>query len=148
MTRDDLAGTWRMVSEEEVHADGLITYPFGNDRLAQIIYSPDGFMAVVATDAVRTKVTEKCHRMDLDAASPEERARAAMGCVAYAGRFEVEGDKVRHHVDMALNPNVMGLTRTRSISLDGDDLTLTTPADNAGTFGRISWRRARKFEGK
>jgi Mg-chelatase subunit ChlI len=143
MTRDDLAGTWRMVSEEEVHADGRISYPFGHDRLAQIIYSPDGFMSVVATDAVREKVTDKCHRMDLDAASPEERARAAVGCVAYAGRYEVEGDKVRHHVDMALNPNVVGVSRMRSVALDGDDLTLTTPADKAGTFGRIRWRRIR-----
>ena len=143
MTRHDLVGTWRMVSEEEVHADGLITYPFGHDRLAQIIYSPDGFMSVVATDAVREKVTDKCHRMDLDAASVVERARAVMGCVAYAGRFEVEGEKVRHHVDMALNPNVVGLSRIRSIALEGDDLTLTTPADKVGTFGRIRWRRAR-----
>ena len=144
ITRADLAGAWRMQSEDEVHRDGRVTYPFGHERLAQIIYTADGFMAVVATDVERPKVTEKCNKMDLDAASVEERARAAMGCVAYAGRFEIDGDKVRHHVDMALNPNVVGLTRMRGITLEGDDLTLTTMPDSEGTFGRIRWRRVRQ----
>ena len=109
------------------------------------MYSPDGYMAVVNTPIGRAKVSETVARMDLDATTKDERAAAALGVVAYAGRFEVVGDEVRHTIFTAVNPNRVGDTQMRHITLSGDDLTLTSPPDKQGNHFRIHWRRAAKM---
>jgi hypothetical protein len=132
MTKDDLVGVWRAAGAERANA-----------RRAQIMYSSDGFMAVLSTPAQRRTVAEQQSRMDLDAASAGERADAALGCVAYAGRFEVKGDMVKHHIEIALNPNLVGHSRVRRIELNGDSLTLCTLPDAQGKVERIQWQRVK-----
>jgi hypothetical protein len=102
-------------------------------------------MAVVNTPIARKPVAETVARMDIDATTPEQRAAAVLGVVAYAGRFEVTGDEVRHSIFTAVNPNRVGDTQVRHITLAGDDLTLTSPPDRQGNHFRIHWRRAAKM---
>lgn len=143
MKNADLVGVWRVLGEETVLEDGTVKP--GVPRTAQIMYSADGYMGVVSAPNGRKPVSEPVSRMDLDGASASERAEAAAGCVAYAGRFEVKGDTVHHHIDTALNPNLVGQTRSRRIELKGDDLTLTTLPDADGNYGRIRWRRVARM---
>jgi Lipocalin-like domain len=143
MKNDDLVGVWRERGREIVRADGSVIADVA--RASQIMYSADGYMAVVNTPSGRAKVSETVARMDLDATSKDERAEAALGVVAYAGRFEVVGDEVRHTIFTAVNPNRVGGTQTRHITLTGDDLTLTSPPDKQGNYFRIHWRRAAKM---
>ena len=82
--------------------------------------------------------------LDLDATTPDERAAATLGVVAYAGRFEVTGEQVRHTIFTANNPNRIGDTQVGHVTLAGDDLTLTAPPDSQGNHFRIHWRRAAK----
>jgi len=84
-------------------------------------------------------------RMDLDATSPEERAEAALGVVAYAGTYAVKGEEVHHTLFTAINPNRIGHTQVRRVTLSGDDLTLAAPPDAQGNSFRIHWRRASKM---
>ncbi len=143
MKNADLVGVWRERGREIVRADGSVTADVA--RASQIMYSPDGYMAVVNTPIARKKVPETVARMDLDATTPEQRAGAALGVVAYAGRFEVSGEEVRHTLFTAVNPNRVGDTQVRRITLAGDDLTLTSPPDQQGNHFRIHWRRAAKM---
>ena len=143
MKNEDLVGVWRERGREIVRADGSVTADFV--RASQIMYSPDGYMAVVNAPIGRKKVAETVARMDLDAATKDERAQAALGVVAYAGRFEVSGSEVRHIIFTAVNPNRVGDTQVRTITLSGDDLTLTSPPDRQGNHFRIHWRRAAKM---
>ena len=142
MQNEDLVGVWRERGREIVRADGSVTADVA--RASQIMYSPDGYMCVVNTPTARKKVSETVARMDLDATTPGERAEAALGVVAYAGRFEVTGKQVRHTIFTAVNPNRVGATQVRRITLSGDDLTLTAPPDSQGNHFRIPWRRAAK----
>ena len=143
MKNEDLVGVWRERGREIVRADGSVTADVL--RASQIMYSPDGYMCVVNTPTARDKVAETVARMDLDATTPEQRAAAARGVVAYAGRFEVTGEEVRHTIFTAINPNRVGDTQVRRITLTGDDLTLTSPPDSQGNHFRIHWRRAAKM---
>ncbi len=143
MTKDDLVGVWRERGREIVRADG--TAEADVPRASQIMYTADGYMAVVNAPIERTRVKETAPRMDLDATSAAERAEAAIGVVAYAGTFEVTGEEVRHHLFTAINPNRVGDTQRRHITLKGDDLTLTAPTDAQGNHFRIHWRRAAKM---
>ena len=143
MRNEDLVGTWRERGRELVAADGTIKPDV--PRASQIMYTSDGYMAVVNAPKGRKRVNETVERMDLDATSAAERAEAAIGVVAYAGRFEVSGDEVRHILFTAVNPNRVGDTQRRHITLNGDDLTLTAPPDAKGNSFRIHWRRANKM---
>jgi hypothetical protein len=143
MTKDDLVGVWREVGRELVGPDGSVKRDI--PRASQIVYTADGYMSVVNAPRGRAAVTEADSRMDLNAAGAEARAQAALGVVAYAGRFEVEGDVVLHRIFTSLNPNRVGETQQRRATLNGDDLTLAAPPDARGATFRIHWRRAAKM---
>ena len=98
------------------------------------MYSADGYMAVVNTPKGRKPVSETVARMDLDATTPAERAEAALGVVAYAGRFEVSGEEVRHTLFTAVNPYGSAERRCGGSRSSGDDLTLSAPPDANGDF--------------
>ena len=144
MTKDGLVGVWRERGREIVRADGIAEADI--PRASQIMYTADGYMAVVNAPIERARVKETAPRMDLDATSAAERAEAAIGVVAYAGRYEVIGEEVRHHLFTAINPNRVGDTQRRHITLKGDDLTLTAPPDAQGNHFRIHWRRVAKTD--
>jgi hypothetical protein len=143
MKNEDLVGVWRERGRELVRADGSVKADV--PRTSQIMYTPDGYMAVCNAPVGRKPVRETVARMDLDATSAEERAEAALGVVAYAGTFEVKGEDVHHTLFTALNPNRIGATQVRHVTLSGDDLTLAAPPDAQGNSFRIHWRRAGKM---
>jgi Lipocalin-like domain len=143
MKNEDLVGVWRELGRETVSKDGRITPDV--PRASQIMYTADGYMSVVNAPKGRKAVNETAARMDLDATSAAERAEAAIGVVAYAGRFEVKGDEVHHTLFTAVNPNRVGDTQRRQVTLSGDDLTLAALPDAQGNFFRIHWRRAGKM---
>lgn len=143
LTAEDLVGAWRELGREFVSGDGSVTADI--PRTSQIMYSADGFMGVVNTPRERAAVNESTRRMDLDGVNADERAEAASGVVAYAGRYVVKGDTVLHTIDAALNPNLVGTTQLRHVALNGDDLTLSAPPDARGNYFRIRWRRAAKM---
>jgi hypothetical protein len=139
MTNDDIVGVYRQIGEETVKADGTVTS--GAARSSQIMYSADGYMAVISGPADRKRVAGAAGSPNLDGAAAQDRAEAARGMVCYAGRYELKDGAVHHHVDMALNPNVVGQAIVRRTMLVGDDLTLSSLPDAAGTVRRILWRR-------
>jgi hypothetical protein len=143
MKNEDLVGVWRELGREIVRADGSVKQDV--PRASQIMYTPDGYMAVCNAPLGRKQVVETVARMDLDATSPQERAEAAIGVVAYAGSYEVKGDEVHHTLFTAINPNRVGNTQVRRVALKGDDLTLAAPPDAQGNSFRIHWRRAGKM---
>ncbi len=74
-----------------------------------------------------------------------ERAHAFATSIAYGGRFEIEGDTVRHDVETSLFPNWIGTVqrRRRELAEDGRLLTLTPPPLSLGGLVRVqrlTWR--------
>lgn len=139
---EDLVGAWRELGREFVDGDGSVRPDI--KRTSQIMYTPDGYMGVVNTPEHRPRVSAGSNPMSLDGIGVEERAAAAEGVVAYMGRYEVKGDTVHHTIYAAINPNLVGTTQVRRVTLAGDDLTLAAMPDAQGNFFRIRWRRASK----
>ena len=143
MRNEDLIGFWRELGREFIAGDGSVSADI--PRTSQIMYSADGFMGVLNTPRERVSVNESTARMDLDGVNADERAQAALGVVSYFGRYEVKGDSVHHTIEASLNPNLIGTTQVRHVTLSGDDLTLSAPPDARGNYFRIRWRRAAKM---
>ncbi len=140
MKREDIVGVYRQLGEDAVNAAGEITYT-NNQRASQIMYSPDGYIGVISAPAGRKKVSGSDGRTDLNGATVEERAEAASGITCYAGYYELKEGAVHHHIEMALNPNLIGQTMIRRVHLDGADLTLSSVPDKDGNYRRIRWRK-------
>src|SRR5262245_11984796 len=139
MTKDDIVGVYRTVGEDAVSPDGKMVTD--DQRTAQIMYSSDGYMAVVSMPNGRKLAAKTSGGPDLNAATPDERAEAAKGMVCYAGRYELKDGVLHHRVEMALNPNAVGQTIIRRAELKGGDLTLSSVPAPDGSYRRIRWRR-------
>ena len=142
LKREDMVGVYRQIGEEVVDAAGKLVHS-DNNRSSQIMYSADGYVGVVSTPAGRKKLANAGGRTDLGGATPEELADATRAVTCYAGHFELKGDEVHHHVEMALSPNLVGQTMIRRVEFKGDDLTLSARPDAQGQVRRILWRRVR-----
>jgi hypothetical protein len=140
LKREDMVGVYRQTGEEVVDASGKLIHSDSN-RSSQIMYSADGYVGVVSTPNGRKKPPGAAGRTDLTGATPEELAEATRSVTCYAGRFELIGDEVHHHVEMALNPNLVGQTMIRRVHFNGPNLTLAARPDAQGQVRKILWRR-------
>ena len=141
MRRNEITGTWRLLSYEAHGSDGSVSYPLGRDAVGYIMYTDDGFMSVAMMTAGRRSYADG----DIRGGTDEEKLAAADGYVSYCGRYEVRGDSVFHHVEVAFFPNRVGTSQRRFMHFDGDRLLLTTPPmlmSGKEQEGRILWERA------
>ncbi len=142
MQPQQLVGTWKLLSYEFRFSDGRVDYPWGRDAEGLLIYSADGYMMATFCSANRPRFASD----DLAKADPNEQVQAARTYVSYGGSYELQGNKLIHHVLVSLFPNWVGQPQIRVIEqLEGDHLTLATePGTFAGQSaqGYLSWKRA------
>jgi hypothetical protein len=139
---EDLVGTYVGRGQDYVAKDGTVTKPDMRPAAypSRIVYTKEGLVIVVSTPADRPKVSAK----DADQATMEEKARMAEGVVAYAGRYEIVGDKVHHNIEVSFFPNWVGRANIRTPSFKGNLLTLTAEPDENGGRLRIYWEKLDK----
>jgi hypothetical protein len=140
--REQLIGTWRLISYETVGIDGSSVHPMGRDAIGFIMYLADGFMSANLMIPGRPPFTGG----GASTATPAELAAASTGYFGYAGQYEVDETEhaVRHHIESALVPNLVGSTQFRRIAFDGARLILEgEPVPIAGRVAApvITWER-------
>lgn len=111
---------------------------FGVNPVGYLIYTASGRMAAVLMAA---------HRAKLDAPNgagsrPQELSESLGNFLSYAGRYEIKGNHVFHHVEVSVFTNLVGTTLERAFTLDGDTLTIRTlPPEIWGTSNKLVWKR-------
>lgn len=139
--RNQLVGTWRLVSSNQRLADGSVrpdpqTGPKGAGYL---IYTDNGRVCVVVGNPERSRWASA------QAPTEAELRNAFDGLVAYAGTFTVnEAERyVLHHIEVDRSPNFTGAERKRFISISGKQLVLkAAPPLPAGVSDwTITWER-------
>jgi hypothetical protein len=137
----DVVGWWRLVAWRRIVQGAETTYPLGEGATGFIFYAPDGNMAVQMLAADRSSISTS----DALGGTEAERAAAYSGCLAYFGRYAVEGNSVTHWVAGSLFPNWSGTTQVRPAELRGDQLFLRTPPQPGPTgavINEIEWTRS------
>ena len=139
---DALVGAWELVSWQLLVDDEQRPHGFGARVTGQLLYLSSGHMSAILSDPGRAPLS-----VEPFAAAPEdERAEAARTYVSYGGRWSVEGDQVRHHVEFCLLPNWIGTDLVRNVSWQHEHLVLSTAperdAKNRVVTNRLVWRRA------
>jgi hypothetical protein len=108
------------------------------------MYTPDGYMSAQIQSSGRPD-----YDRPVASGGTTEQAAAALGYLAYSGRYFVDestGD-IRHEAKLSLVPNYLGQFHLRHSDLDGDELRLSaeTPLPNGGTvYSSLVWSRAGK----
>lgn len=139
----DLVGAWHLDDFVIRFADGRPPVrPFGADARGQLVYTADGHMSATLCRAERAPLGE-----GLEAsykASPEAKAHAFDGYMAYAGRWRLDGDTVVHDVHFALTPELVGRQNRRSARFEGGRLHLSyrlTARSGIERTYTLTWRR-------
>jgi Lipocalin-like domain len=135
--REQLLGTWELVSYESTEPDGRIRRPFG-EAIGRITYDAGGNM----TGQVMRPGRPIFHAQE----KAIEKVRAAYtGFIAYFGTYRVssDGESVVHHVVGALNPGWVGGDQIRRMRFQGEKLILEADvARPEGTARHVlTWQR-------
>jgi hypothetical protein len=143
--RDQLVGTWQLVSYKEIPVDGSEPFePLGSDPQGLIMYTPDGYMSAQLSRPERPPFASGDW---FDGTDEEYRAEAST-YIAYTGPFDVDEEdrSLTHSMFISLFPDWVGQTQPRVVSLEGETLTLGTasPIRSKGTLvnSTLVWKRA------
>ncbi len=137
-----LIGAWKLVSFTHLDEAGEeITGPFGESPRGRIVYTETGRMVTVIVAGERDAFLVE----DFRQADDNEKVAAFDTMTAYSGRYELIGNRVVHHVDLAWIPGWAGSHLDRYVEFSDDGrLILTGPPMKIGgrTLGvRIVWER-------
>jgi hypothetical protein len=138
--KNEFVGTWKLKSYEVRWASDKVTYPFGEKPEGRLTYSENGFVSVNIMATKRRNFEAR----ELKMGTPEEKVAAAETYISYSGRYDIEGDKINHHVEVCLFPNWVGKDQVRIFDLNEDTLALKTipdPRDEQGRQGYLIWER-------
>src|SRR4051812_32092128 len=113
-----VVGTWRLGSWITVDGAGRVGQPMGATPTGLLILTEDGWFSAQGGAGDRRRGASE---QQLEA-SDDELAAWARGYVAYAGRYEVDGEHIVFTGDVSLFPNWVGSRQMRTWMLDGDTL--------------------------
>jgi Lipocalin-like domain len=143
MTGDNhkLTGTWRLVSASSTDTSGAeIEAPYGANPVGLLTYTEDGRVTALISYGARKP-------LNFGAKGPallEEQAEAFKTFLAYAGQYQLSGDKVIHYIEISSIQNYVNKELVRSVKFQGNQIVLLTPPTMAN--GRIQiielvWQR-------
>jgi hypothetical protein len=142
MRSDDVAakfvGSWSLMSWTLTAPDGRIEFPYGEDAVGCIIYTPEGRMAAHLMRRQRDLFRSDNRRES----TPEERAAAFLDYFSYCGSYTLHPDArtITHHVEACSFPNWVGTDLVRNFRFEGDSLTLWA-ALASGAEHILVWKR-------
>jgi hypothetical protein len=123
-----LVGSWRLVSiRSQLVGDATEMDLMGPNPIGRAVYTADRHFVVFFSRSDRSPPTN-----DADAAAL---LRSMMG---YTGRFRLDGDRMTTTVDGAWTEIYRQQDQVRQIRIDGDTLTVSSPAQPSGLYpGRL-----------
>ncbi len=142
MTENQFVGTWGLVSLELKDAEEQTIYPYGQDAIGYLMYTADRYMSAHIMKANRSHFAA----FDISAGTQEEQALAAQSYIAYCGLYEIQDNKVIHHVQASLFPNWIGGRQERFFEFKSDHLVLSTPPLLVGDkqhTAHLIWKRVK-----
>jgi Lipocalin-like domain len=128
---DDISGTYKLIVEQRKIVETGETVPVPNP-LGYVTYGKDGRMLVLIVRHPRPKPEA------IDKITDQQRADLLRTMTAYGGTYKFDGTTVEHSIDIAWNEVWAGTKQVRTVTRDGDRLTLTTPPFPFHTDGKVS----------
>jgi Lipocalin-like domain len=137
--RDQLVGTWKVVSVDNTRPDGSIKQIFGPHPKGIAVFDARGNTVIILMRSGRPIFAAN----NRDLGTPEEFKATVQGTHAYFGTYSViEPEKTLvFHVEGNTFPNQEGIDTKRLISINGDEFRWTTPNPSVGGKSEAIWKR-------
>ena len=142
MIEQRLVGTYRLLAFENYADDGEVARPFGDHPKGFIIYTGEGYMSAILMRSDRPNFAAG----DILGGTDGEKLDAFASSSAYAGRWEIVGDQIIHHLEVTTYPNWTGTDQPRHFELTDTHFTLFPPKmmmNGKIRHGRVHWERIR-----
>jgi Lipocalin-like domain len=139
--REQLVGTWTLVSSDQVRPDGSKLKQFGANPTGVNVFDANGRFFVLIASADDSKIASN----NPNKTNSEEGGGLIQKSMAYYGTYTVnEVEKViMLHLEASTFPNLVGTDQKRIItSLAADELKYTNPAAMRGLQVHQVWKRA------
>jgi Lipocalin-like domain len=137
--REQLIGSWKLVSSDNYAPDGTRKPTFGPNGIGSLILNADGRYTQIQVDPDRPRFKSN-NRLT---GTPEENTVAVQGTTASFGTWSVDEatQALTYHVEGALYPNAQGGTERRVVILNGDEMKYVNKGGPGGSYGEVIYRR-------
>jgi hypothetical protein len=140
--KQQLVGTWTLVSTENMKADGSKIDVFGPNPKGVLIFDRAGHysLTIVRSDLPKFAASTS------DQGTAQENKAVVTGMIASFGTYSLnEADgTLTTHVEGSSFPNLSGGEQKRIVSsLTRDALSYSNPATATGTKAEVVWRRSK-----
>jgi hypothetical protein len=139
--KDQLVGTWRIVSNYNERQDGNKFEPFGPNPTGILIFEPNGLISLQILSSRLPKLASN-NRQE---GTPEENKAIVQGTLCFFGTYSV--NEAEHtlnlHIESSSFPNWNGTDQKRFLTLTGDELKWTNPTPASGGTAYVVWKRAK-----
>ena len=138
--KEQLVGTWTLVSWEQKKGDGTKVRRFGENPVGIASFDAGGRYIITAMRSDRAKYASDAPWQG----TAEENKATAAGTMTYFGTYSVsEADSsIAIHVVGSSFPNWNGGDQKRGVAIAGDQLTLTV-CPPTGEIVDVIWKRAK-----
>jgi Lipocalin-like domain len=137
--REQLVGTWKIISVNNTRPDGTIKQIFGPNPKGIAVFDAHGNTAIILMRSDRPKFAAN----NRDLGTPEEFKTTVQGTHAYFGTYSVieKNKTLVFHVEGNTFPNQEGIDTERLISFKSDEFTWITPKPSVGGKSEAIWKR-------
>lgn len=140
--KQQIVGTWTLVSWVQTHADGSKNYRFGSNPKGVNTFSPDGHFSLILLRPDLPKISSGNPMKP----TPEEAVAIVQGSIAYYGKYAVDeaSRTLSLQLDATTLVNQLGLEQKRTIDSIGPEEMRYSNQNVVGNLGKIelAWKRA------
>jgi hypothetical protein len=139
--KEQLVGTWTLVSSDQVRADGSKLKQFGANPQGINVFDAKGRFFLMVASADNSRIAAR----DSNETNQEEVGGLIAESIAYYGTYTVneEVNVISLHLDASTFPNQIGTDQKRTVtSLTADELKYISPAVTSGVQVHQVWKRA------
>src|SRR6202166_777399 len=141
LLKEQLVGTWMLVSSDQVRPDGSKLKQFGANPKGINVFDANGRFFLMVASADNSRIAAR----DPNETNQEEIGGLIAESIAYYGTYTVneEVNVITLHLDASTFPNQVGTDQKRSInSLTANELKYSSPAAKSGDQVHQVWKRA------
>jgi hypothetical protein len=138
--KDQLVGTWTLVSSDQVRPDGSKLKQFGDNPKGINVFEANGRFFVMVASADNSQIASNGRNW-----TNSEEDGLIVESIAYYGTYTVneEVNVISLHLDASTFPNQVGTDQKRTItSLTANELKYSSPAAISGVQVQQVWKRA------
>jgi hypothetical protein len=137
--KEQLAGTWTIISNDNVAPDGTKRQLFGANPKGILVLAANGQYAqiIVLPNRPNFKVNNRLE------GTPEENKAAVHGTTATFGTWSIDeaSKTLTVRSEGSMFPNQVGSESKRTVTLQGDQLRVSNPSPASGGKSESVWKR-------